>query len=88
MANVCGGAEVRFGGMAQVSDGQKKSPWSIARLRGSTPIGVHSTGLSLGGLLASRARLRFARQQGDTATGSSMQEQSKVVSQADWQKCS
>lgn len=43
----------------------------------SGPIGVPSTGLSLGWLLASRASLRFTRQPGDTASASSKQGQLK-----------
>jgi hypothetical protein len=42
-------------------------------------IGVPSTGLSLGRMLASRARLRFARREGDTASGSARQDQPNVA---------
>src|ERR1700677_4929781 len=38
-------------------------------------IGVPSTELSLGGMLASRARLRFTRREGDIASASRKQDQ-------------
>src|SRR5262249_30639751 len=46
-------------------------------------IGVPSTGLSLGWLLASRASLRFTRQDRDTEVVSEEQEQSRGAGQAD-----
>jgi len=67
---VCEGVEVEtrlrgvLRGMAQVSDGARKDPWS-ARQQGSNAIGVPSAELSLGWLLASRASLRFTRRCGD-----------------------
>src|SRR5262249_45018213 len=39
----------------------RKTPW-VARPRGQGAIGTPSAGLSLGGLLASRAHRRFTRQ--------------------------
>lgn len=45
---------------------------------GVDAIGVPSTGLSLGGLLASRARFRFTRPSGNTSAASGRQEQHVV----------
>jgi hypothetical protein len=56
--------------------------------QGQDAIGVPSTGLSLGWMLASRANLRFTRREVDTASVSAMQEQPKVAGQEGWQKCS
>ena len=53
---------MRFGGMAPVTDGAEgpqPPAWPRARLRST--IGAPSAGLSLGGLRARRARLRFTR---------------------------
>ena len=77
-----------LGGMAQVSDGgEEKAP---DRMTDPEPnaIGVPSTGLSLGWMLASRASLRFTRRGSDTASASSKQDQPRVADQEDWQKCS
>ncbi len=78
MVNPCGGVEVRFLRHGSGIRWERQEPLTGNRPRGSTPIGVPSTGLSLGGLLASRARLRFTRCEGDTASGSSQQEQSTM----------
>ena len=60
---------MRFKGMAQASDGDKgKAPDRKADPEPDA-IGVPSTGLSLGWLLASRASLRFTRRQSDTVSG-------------------
>jgi len=74
--------------MAQVSDGgEEKAP---DRMTDPEPnaIGVPSTGLSLGWMLASRADLRFTRREGDTGSDSAMQDQPRVAGQEGWQKCS
>ena len=75
--------EVRLGGMAPVSD----TPQShrLSRDSGAGRIGVPSTGLSLGRLLASRADLRFTRREGDSESVSRKQEQTKVAGQEAWQ---
>ncbi len=77
-----------LGGIAQVSDGGEDK--ALDRLADPEPhaIGVPSAGLSLGWMLASRANLRFARREGDTAGVSRKQEQSRVAGQEGWQKCS
>lgn len=49
-----------FQGITPASDGLEEVPLN-ARLQGEAAIGAPSTGLSLGGLLASRARFRFTR---------------------------
>lgn len=46
--------------------------------QGPDAIGVPSTELSLGWMLASRANLRFTRPKGDTAKAPKKQEQAKV----------
>jgi hypothetical protein len=51
-------------------------------------IGVPSAELSLGGMLASRARLRFTRRAVDTADRSALQDQVTVAGQEGWQKSS
>ena len=56
-------SEVRFGGMAPVSDAPQSH--RISGDSGAGRIGVPSTGLSLSRLLASRADLRFTRQDHD-----------------------
>src|SRR5450755_1475141 len=77
-----------LGGMAQVSDGGKEE--APERMADPEPnaIGVPSAELSLGWMLASRATLRFTRREGDTASGSAMQDQPRVAGQEGWQKCS
>ena len=47
--------------------------------QGPNALGVPSAGLSLGGMLASRANLRFTRREGNTALASEKQEQLKVA---------
>ncbi len=75
-------------GMAQVSDGGKeKAPDRMADPEPHA-IGVPSTELSLGGMLASRARLRFTRLKGDIANGPRKQEQPVIAGQEGWQECS
>jgi hypothetical protein len=64
-----------FGGMAQVSDGRQRPLVGVTQ--GPDAIGVPSTGLSLGWLLASRASLRFARHDGDTRRAREKQDQSR-----------
>jgi hypothetical protein len=56
--------------------------------QGQHAIGVPSAELSLGWMLASRANLRFIRQEGNTEVLPWKQEESKVAGQDDWQKCS
>ncbi len=51
--------------------------------QGPHAIGVPSTGLSLGWMLASRANLRFTRLNGDTAKALEKQEQAKFAGQDD-----
>jgi hypothetical protein len=62
--------------MARVSDGEEEK--ALDRMIDPEPnaIGVPSTELSLGGMLASRARLRFTRREGDIASESRKQDQS------------
>ena len=68
-------------------EGEDKAP---DRMTDPEPnaIGVPSTELSLGWMLASRASLRFTRRDGDTASVSGKQDQPKVADQEGWQKCS
>ena len=60
--------ECVFGGMAPVSDGEKRL--LDRNDPGADAIGVPSARLSLSGLLASRARLRFTRHQCDNSSRS------------------
>jgi hypothetical protein len=69
--------------MAQVSDGRQRPLVGVTQ--GPDAIGVPSTGLSLGWLLASRASLRFTRHAGDTDSGPQEQEQVDVAGQEDLQ---
>lgn len=62
-----------LGGMAQVSDGRKSPLLGVTQ--GGAVIGVPSTELSLGWMLASRASLRFTRRGGNTARVPKKQEQ-------------
>jgi hypothetical protein len=68
-----------LGGMAPVSDGEAKRLRIGEPTRSQDAIGVPSTGLSLGGMLASRARLRFARPEVDTARELAQQDQPSVA---------
>jgi hypothetical protein len=63
-----------LGGMAPASDGVKGPPWALWP-KGRGGIGAPSAGLSLGGLLASRAHLRFTRRERFTATRAGKQGQ-------------
>jgi hypothetical protein len=74
--------------MTQVSDGRKEKAPDRMTDPGPNAIGVPSAELSLGGMLASRARLRFTRRDGDTGMAPTKQDQSKVAGPEDWQKCS
>ncbi len=56
--------------------------------QGPDAIGVPSTGLSLGWMLASRANLRFTRLNGDNAKALEKPEQAEFAGQDDLQKCS
>ena len=77
-----------LGGMAQVSEGGNKEAPDRKTDPEPNAIGVPSAELSLGWMLASRANLRFARREVDTASASAMQDQPKVAGQEGWQKCS
>ena len=55
------GCRCVFGGMARVSDGRQRPPGSAGEPGSTDAIGAPSAGLSLGGLRARRARLRFTR---------------------------
>lgn len=63
--------------MAPVSD-ERENPLATWSDTGGDAIGVPSTGLSLGWLLASRANLRFTRRGSDTQSRSEKQEESKM----------
>ena len=71
-------------GMAQASDEGEEAPDQLAEPV-LNAIGVPSTGLSLGWMLASRANLRFTRRAVDTASESSKQVQPKGAEQEAWQ---
>jgi hypothetical protein len=68
-----GGLKVRFRGMTPASESAgialSKAPRALPS-RGCGALGAPSAGLSLGGLLASRARLRFTRRGQCTANKS------------------
>ena len=69
---------MRFQGMARVSDGKETGPRTSYVVGGRferCTIGAPSTELSLGGLLASRAHLRFTRRADNTEIGSDKQEE-------------
>ena len=61
-----GDADVRLGGMGSGIRWAGRAPFGW-KPSGVDAIGVPSTGLSLGRLLASRAHLRFTRLEGNTS---------------------
>jgi hypothetical protein len=63
---VIGDADVRLGGMDSGIRWAARAPFGW-KPSGVDAIGVPSTGLSLGRLLASRAHLRFTRPEGDNS---------------------
>ena len=69
-----GQTEVRFERHHSGVRWGRMSPWAM-QPRGHSAIGAPSAELSLGGLLASRAHLRFTRRPGCTATAAGKQEQ-------------
>ena len=75
------GTSCVLGGIAPVSDGRNKEAPDRMTDPESNAIGVPSTELSLGWILASRANLRFTRREGDTASVSAMQDQPRVAGQ-------
>jgi hypothetical protein len=56
--------------------------------QGPDAIGVPSTGLSLGRMLASRANLRFTRRDDDTARAPAKQDQAEFAGREGRRKCS
>ena len=67
MVRECVACGCVFRGMAPASDAAKKIPWVCGP--GEERIGAPSVGLSLGGLHACRAHLRFTRQAQAIAAG-------------------
>ena len=74
-------SEVRLGGMAPVSDAPQSH--EIIDDSGAGRIGVPSTGLSLGRLLASRADLRFTRHEHDNRWCQPRPDESEINDQAE-----
>jgi hypothetical protein len=68
-----------FKGITPVSERGEEAPRAAELALGRRwPFGTPSTGLSLGGLLASRARLRFTRHRGCTQCRAGKQEQTAL----------